>query len=50
MTWNMAVEKYDWSEDKSREAEKGWITRADSIVDLALKLGRSAGFNADRRA
>ena len=40
MTWNMAVERYDWSKDNSREVEKGWITRADSIADLALKLGR----------
>ena len=40
MTWNMAVEGYDWSEDNSREVEQGWITRADSIADLALKLGR----------
>lgn len=40
MTWNMAVERYEWSEDNSREVEKGWITRADSITNLALKLGR----------
>ena len=40
MTWNMAVEKYEWSEDNSREVEKGWIVRADSITDLAAKLGR----------
>ena len=40
MTWNMAVERYDWSKDNSREVEKGWITRADTITDLALKLGR----------
>lgn len=40
MTWNMAVEKYDWSEDNSREVEKGWITRADSIAELAVKLDR----------
>ena len=40
MTWNMAVEKYDWSDDNSREVEKGWITRADSIADLAVKLDR----------
>jgi len=40
MTWNMAVERYEWSEDNSREVEKGWITRADTIAELALKLGR----------
>lgn len=40
MTWNMAVEKYDWSDDNSKEIEKGWITKADSIAQLALKLGR----------
>lgn len=40
MTWNMAVERYDWSDDNSKEVEKGWITKASSIAELALKLGR----------
>lgn len=43
MTWNMAVEKYEWSKDNSREVEKGWIVRADTIADLAVKLGRAPG-------
>ncbi len=40
MTWNMAVERYDWSDDNSKEIEKGWITKANSIAQLALMLGR----------
>lgn len=40
MTWNAAVEKYDWSADNSVEIEKGWIIKANSIAELAIKLGR----------
>ena len=40
MTWNAAVHGYEWSEDNSREIEKGWITKTNSIAELALKLGR----------
>jgi hypothetical protein len=40
MTWNTIVEGYDWSEDNSAEVTAGWIVRADSIEELAAKLGR----------
>ncbi|MGD9961960.1 FAD-dependent oxidoreductase [Nocardioides sp.] len=30
---------FDWSIDNSREIERGWITKADSIEELAEKLG-----------
>ena len=31
---------YRWSEDNSVEIEKGWIVKADTIEELAEKLGR----------
>lgn len=31
---------YSWSEDNSVEIEKGWIVKADTIEELAEKLGR----------
>lgn len=31
---------YHWSEDNSVEIEKGWIVKADTIEELAEKLGR----------
>lgn len=40
MTWNAAVEKYDWSKDNSVEIEKGWIVKADTLSQLAIKLDR----------
>ena len=40
MTWNTIVEGYEWSEDNSAEIGAGWITSADSIEALAVKLGR----------
>lgn len=40
MTWNAAVEQYDWSEDNSKEIEKGWIIQGNTIAALALKLDR----------
>lgn len=39
-TWNVATEQLDWSEDNSAEVEKGWILKADSIAELAAKMGR----------
>lgn len=38
--WYSVVEKYQWSEDNLAEIEKGWIIKADSIQELAEKLGR----------
>lgn len=40
MTWNTVVENYAWSEDNRDEMAKGWITSADTIEALAVKLGR----------
>lgn len=41
-SWNGAVEGLTWSADNAREVEKGWITRASSIDELAAKIGRDA--------
>lgn len=40
MTWNAAVEKYDWSDDNSAEIEKGWIVKGNTLAQLAIKLNR----------
>lgn len=42
MGWNLVVEKYEWSQDNSKEVAKGWIIKADSIRELAEKMGRDA--------
>ena len=31
--------QYDWSEDNNAELEIGWITKGDTIPDLAIKIG-----------
>ncbi|MBU9763170.1 FAD-dependent oxidoreductase [Mycobacterium sp. TNTM28] len=36
--WIRQIEGYEWSLDNSAEIERGWITRADSIAELADKL------------
>lgn len=40
MSWNPVVAGYDWSEDNSAEISRGWVVKADSIAELAQKLGR----------
>lgn len=40
--WIRQVEGYEWSLDNSVEIERGWITRADSIRELADQLGIDA--------
>ena len=40
MSWNPVVRGYQWSDDNSVEVEKGWIVKADTIEDLAGKIGR----------
>ena len=40
MTWNAVVEDYEWSPDNSAEVEAGWIHRADSIPELAMRIGQ----------
>lgn len=40
MGWNSIVEAYPWSEDNSAEIARGWIVAADSIGELAGRIGR----------
>jgi len=37
--WTPVVERYEWSADNSAELAKGWIKKANTIRDLAEKLG-----------
>jgi succinate dehydrogenase/fumarate reductase flavoprotein subunit len=37
--WSKQVERYVWSADNSAEIEKGWIVKADTVRELAGKLG-----------
>jgi len=40
--WNVLMEGYAWSEDNSREIEKGWLHRGDTPAALAPMLGVDA--------
>ena len=40
LSWPITTELYPWSDDNSVEIEKGWIIKADTIEELAQKLGR----------
>lgn len=40
MSWATVVDGYEWSEDNSAEIAKGWVLRADTIEELAAKMGR----------
>lgn len=40
LSWPITTEGYQWSDDNSVELEKGWIIKADTIEELAEKLGR----------
>lgn len=44
MTWAIQVphDGYEWSADNSAELEKGWIIQADTIEELAEKMGVDA--------
>lgn len=39
LSWPITTEGYKWSADNSAEIEKGWILKADSIEELAEKMG-----------
>lgn len=39
-TWNAVVHRYPWSDDNAAEIAKGWIVSADSIEELARRIGR----------
>jgi succinate dehydrogenase/fumarate reductase flavoprotein subunit len=36
--WNLLVEGYEWSADNSAEIGKGWLLRADTVEELAVRL------------
>lgn len=40
LSWPITTEGYVWSDDNSEEIAKGWIIKADTIEELAGKLGR----------
>jgi hypothetical protein len=35
------IVKYKWSPDSSEELAKGWILKADTTRELALKIGKN---------
>ncbi|MGA2572286.1 MAG: FAD-dependent oxidoreductase [Terracidiphilus sp.] len=37
--WFSWFSGYEWSTDNSKEIEKGWIVKGESVADLAAKLG-----------
>ncbi len=39
LTWMTVHKIYEWSDDNSREIEKGWIIKADTIEELSRKMG-----------
>jgi len=42
ISWLTVHKLYEWSEDNSREVERGWIKKAGTIEELAGKLGVDA--------
>lgn len=42
LSWPTTTEGYMWTSDNLAEIEKGWIIKADTIEELAEKLGRDA--------
>lgn len=40
LSWPITTEGYQWSADNTAEIEKGWIVKADTIEELAEKIGR----------
>lgn len=40
--WWWVQKVYQWSEDNSAEVERGWISRADTVRELAGKIGVDA--------
>jgi hypothetical protein len=37
-SYNIVMQDYQWSEDNSKEIEKGWIQKADSLEELSSLL------------
>lgn len=55
MSWATVVSGYRWSSDNQAEVERGWIQKADTIEELAAKIGRDpermrAAFDAYQEA
>jgi succinate dehydrogenase/fumarate reductase flavoprotein subunit len=40
MGWNSMIARYEWSADNSKEIANGWIQKADTIRELAGKIGK----------
>lgn len=40
LSWPTTTEGYMWSSDNLAEIEKGWIVKADTVAELAEKIGR----------
>jgi succinate dehydrogenase/fumarate reductase flavoprotein subunit len=40
LAWGFIVDGYEWSDDNRVEIENGWIHRADTIAELAARIGR----------
>jgi succinate dehydrogenase/fumarate reductase flavoprotein subunit len=38
--WWSQIENYKWSQDSSTEIEKGWIIKADTLKELAERMGK----------
>jgi succinate dehydrogenase/fumarate reductase flavoprotein subunit len=38
MTWNAVHGLYQWSEGSAAEIEKGWVSKGDTLKDLAAKM------------
>ena len=41
--WFKIIENYHWSTDSSEELAKGWIIKADTIRELAERIGKDPG-------
>jgi succinate dehydrogenase/fumarate reductase flavoprotein subunit len=39
--WHAIIEHYEWSKDNGVELSKGWIVQADTITELATKIGKT---------
>ena len=46
--WTQIVVQYEWSEDNTKELEGGWIVGAETIPELAAKIGLDLDVLADR--
>lgn len=47
MTWSAIVSGYQWSEDNEEELRAGILVRADSIEELAARIGKNTAIIAE---